>query len=58
MEVPHRAVHDQHRRAVERYRGNDFAGALEALTRMEEANLTVMAGMERILTAGTERGGR
>ena len=58
MEVPHRAVHDQARRAVERYRSNDFAGALEALSRMEEANLTVMAGMERILTAGTERGGR
>lgn len=31
------------------YRGGDLSGALDALARMEEANLTVMAGMERIL---------
>jgi methyl-accepting chemotaxis protein len=49
MEAPHKAVHDHARRAVERYRSGDFGGALDALGRMEEANLTVMAGMERIL---------
>lgn len=49
MEAPHKAVHDQARLAVKRYRSGDFSGALDALTRMEEANLTVMAGMERIL---------
>jgi hypothetical protein len=48
MEAPHKAVHDYARRAVERYRSRDFAGALAALTRMEEANLAVMAGMERV----------
>lgn len=52
MEAPHKAVHDYARRAVERYRAGDFSGALEALTRMEEANLTVMSGMEKILTSG------
>ena len=55
MEAPHKAVHDHARRAVERYRSGDFTGALEALTRMEEANLTVMAGMERILAQGPGR---
>ena len=55
MEAPHKAVHDQARQAVERYRNGDFAGALGALSRMEEANLTVMAGMERILAQGPGR---
>ncbi|MDE2439611.1 MAG: CZB domain-containing protein [Betaproteobacteria bacterium] len=55
MEAPHKAVHDQARQAVERYRNGDFAGALDALTRMEEANLTVMSGMERILAQGPGR---
>jgi len=55
MEAPHKAVHDQARQAVERYRSGDLAGALTALTRMEEANLTVMAGMERILAQGPGR---
>ncbi|KAB2925857.1 MAG: chemotaxis protein [Dechloromonas sp.] len=52
MEAPHKAVHDEARQAVARYRSGDIAGALAALTRMEEANLTVMAGMERILQRG------
>ena len=55
METPHKAVHDHARQAVERYRAGDPVGALHALTRMEEANLTVMAGMERILQAGAAR---
>lgn len=56
MEAPHKAVHDYARQAVERYRSGDFSGALEALTCMEEANLTVMSGMERILAHGPGRG--
>ncbi|WP_280516635.1 methyl-accepting chemotaxis protein [Aromatoleum petrolei] len=55
MEMPHRAVHDHARQAVERYRAGDLPGALQALTRMEEANLTVMAGMERLLQSGAAR---
>jgi hypothetical protein len=55
MEAPHKAVHDQARQAVEHYRNGDFTSALAALTRMEEANLTVMAGMERILAQGPGR---
>ncbi len=52
METPHKAVHDHARQAVARYRQGDFRGALDALTRMEEANLAVMDGMKRILAAG------
>jgi hypothetical protein len=55
MEAPHKAVHDQARQAVECYRSGDLVGALDALTRMEEANLTVMSGMERILGQGPGR---
>lgn len=55
MEAPHKAVHDQARQAVARYRSGDLTGALDALTRMEDANLTVMAGMERILAQGPGR---
>jgi len=55
MEAPHKAVHDQARQAVACYRSGDLAGALDALTRMEEANLTVMSGMERILAQGPGR---
>ena len=54
MEAPHKAVHDEARQAVERYRSGDIAGALAALTRMEDSNLTVMAGMERILQSGQQ----
>ncbi|UCV09349.1 methyl-accepting chemotaxis protein [Dechloromonas denitrificans] len=55
MEAPHKAVHDHAKKAVERYLVGDFAGALDALSRMEDANLTVMAGMERILAHGPGR---
>ncbi|MBI2277782.1 MAG: CZB domain-containing protein [Dechloromonas sp.] len=57
MEAPHKAVHDQARQAVACYRSGDFAAALDALSRMEQANLTVMAGMERILAQGPGRAG-
>ena len=49
MEKPHRAVHVHARQAVANYHAGDFTGALEQLTRMEEANLVVMAGMDRML---------
>jgi len=52
MEAPHKAVHENARLAVERFRSGDRQGALRALTEMEQANRTVMAGMERILRAG------
>jgi methyl-accepting chemotaxis protein len=52
MESPHKAVHDHARQAVARYRRGDPAGALQALTRMEEANLAVMRGMQQILAGG------
>ncbi|PKO33194.1 MAG: chemotaxis protein [Betaproteobacteria bacterium HGW-Betaproteobacteria-7] len=55
MEAPHKAVHDQARQAVSCYRAGDIPGALAALTRMEEANLTVMDGMERMLARGAGR---
>jgi len=55
METPHKAVHDAARQAVANYRSGDFAATLVALTRMEEANLTVMAGMERILAQSPRR---
>jgi hypothetical protein len=55
MEAPHKAVHDYARKAVERYRAGDVPGALEALTRMEDANLTVMGGMEKILANGKRK---
>ncbi|HZX31507.1 MAG TPA: methyl-accepting chemotaxis protein [Rhodocyclaceae bacterium] len=55
MEAPHKAVHDYARKAVERYRAGDVSGALEALTRMEEANLTVMGGMENVLAYGKRK---
>ena len=55
MEAPHQAVHGQARLAVECYRQGDADGALRALGRMEEANLTVMAGMERMLAQGARQ---
>ncbi len=49
MEAPHKEVHDSARHAVARCREGDFPGALDALTRMEQANLTVMGGMGQML---------
>ncbi len=49
METPHKAVHDHARRAVERFYARDADGALAALMAMEQSNLTVMAGMKRML---------
>ncbi len=49
MEQPHKAVHDYARRAIQCHRDGDISGALEALTHMEESNLVVMHGLERML---------
>ncbi|WP_369800117.1 CZB domain-containing protein [Vogesella sp. LIG4] len=46
---PHRDVHEHARRALQRYRSDDLDGALRALADMESANLTVMAGLRRLL---------
>jgi methyl-accepting chemotaxis protein len=49
METPHKAVHVEARQAIDCYHKGDMTGALQALTRMEQANLMVMAGMRRLL---------
>ena len=49
MESPHRAVHECARRAVRCHRDGNTQGALEALQQMEEANLNVMSGLQRLL---------
>ncbi|MDX9707195.1 MAG: methyl-accepting chemotaxis protein [Azospira sp.] len=52
LEAPHRAVHERARRAVSLHYAGDPAGALEALEAMEQANLTVMHGIERMVEVG------
>ncbi len=49
MEAPHKAVHDQARRAVACYRNGDFGSALAALHSMETSNQAVMTGMTQLL---------
>lgn len=49
MEEPHKAVHVNARLAVASFRAGDAAGALQALTAMEQSNLAVMSGMEEML---------
>ncbi|MDD5240882.1 MAG: methyl-accepting chemotaxis protein [Sulfuricella sp.] len=51
MEEPHKAVHDNARKAVQLFRAGDYPGALAALTVMETSNLSVIAGMNRMLQA-------
>ncbi len=51
MEAPHKAVHTNAFNAVQLFRSGDLTGALAALTAMETANLTVIAGLENILLA-------
>ncbi|MDE2584394.1 MAG: CZB domain-containing protein [Betaproteobacteria bacterium] len=51
LETPHKAVHDHARRAVSLYYAGQTQAALEALAAMEQANLTVMDGMARMLGA-------
>ncbi len=49
MEEPHKAVHINARKAVQLYYSGDYSAALDALTAMEKANLTVMAGMGKMM---------
>lgn len=49
IEEPHKAVHLYARKAVECYYGGRYGEALEALGKMEQANLTVMHGLAGIL---------
>lgn len=49
METPHKAVHDNARRAIACHLAGDTANALDALRKMEEANLAVMQGLARML---------
>lgn len=55
MEDPHKAVHDNARKAVQLFHAKDYDGALAALTAMETSNLTVIAGMSRMLHAADQR---
>ncbi|MCY1545715.1 Chemoreceptor zinc-binding domain protein [compost metagenome] len=49
LETPHRAVHVHARQAVTLYYEGRLEPALAELQAMENANLTVMAGMSRML---------
>ncbi|MGB7480496.1 MAG: methyl-accepting chemotaxis protein, partial [Burkholderiaceae bacterium] len=51
LEAPHRALHQEARRAVERYYAGDYTAALAALAAMEAANLAVMAGLEKMVAS-------
>ncbi len=52
LETPHRAVHEHAKRAVALYYTGDWERALAALETMEQANLTVMRGIERMVEVG------
>ncbi len=49
MDTPHKAVHENARKAVKLYHAGDLRGAIEAAMAMETANLTVMSHMGRML---------
>ena len=49
MEDPHKAVHDQAVNAIRYYRANQLEQALDALNAMENANHTVMRGLNAML---------
>lgn len=49
LEEPHKNVHIYARKAVELYYAKRHSEALEALSEMENANLTVMRGLSKIL---------
>lgn len=50
MEDPHKAVHDQAINATRHYRAGRLEQALEALNAMEQANHSVMQGLNSMLT--------
>jgi methyl-accepting chemotaxis protein len=49
LEKPHKAVHEHARRAVELHYAGQTEAALQALSAMEEANMTVMGGIAQML---------
>lgn len=49
LEEPHRQVHAQAREAVSHFHAGDRNAALAALTAMEQANLSVMTRLRRVL---------
>ncbi|HCA26610.1 MAG TPA: chemotaxis protein [Betaproteobacteria bacterium] len=51
MEAPHQAVHRHAKQAIEHYHAGNYDMALAALSAMEQSNLTVMAGMQRMLAS-------
>lgn len=51
IEAPHKDVHVYARKAVELYYADNFSAALDALSSMERANLTVMRGIRSMLQA-------
>lgn len=51
IEAPHQALHREARRAVSCFYGGDYETALKALAAMESANLSVMAGLARMVTS-------
>ncbi len=51
LEAPHRAVHQHARRAVELYYASGLEAGLAELKAMEQSNLVVMSGMNRMLGA-------
>ncbi len=53
IEAPHQALHREARRAVSCFYAGDYEAALKALAAMESANLSVMAGLARMV--GSER---
>ncbi|MDE3022935.1 MAG: CZB domain-containing protein [Pseudomonadota bacterium] len=49
METPHKTVHIKAKEAVQLYYDHNYEDALSAMTEMEQANLSVMSGMELML---------
>ncbi len=49
MEAPHQAVHSYAKQAIEHYHAGNYDMALAALSAMEQNNMTVMNGMNRML---------
>lgn len=49
MEGPHKLVHDMARRALTCHYAGDSIGAVDALQQMEDSNIAVMQGLQRML---------
>lgn len=55
IQAPHKAVHEEAQRAIASYYAGDYVQALEALAKMEKANLVVMAGLQQIVQSDTRK---